>query len=104
MVKQIHQALLNLVHIRELVVGSEGQDIILLGYPNLTAGTAYHSDAGIGHYGAGKHAYLKGRDLMECSYYNEPPRERVWFGKFDVKRKKRRLIRYLFPVLKSNFK
>lgn len=57
-----------------------------------------------GHYGAGKHEYLKSKDVMECSYYNEPPRDRGWYGKFDVKRKKRSFLRYLFPTLKTDFK
>ena len=58
-----------------------------------------------GHYGAGKHEYLKSKDVMECSYYNEPPRQRGWFGKFDVKRKKRTFIGRLLPILvKADFK
>jgi hypothetical protein len=57
-----------------------------------------------GHYGAGKHEYLKSRDMMECSYYNEPPRGRGWFGKFNVKRKKISLLRLLFPTLGFDFK
>lgn len=57
-----------------------------------------------GHYGAGKHEYLKSKDIMECSYYNEPPRDRGWYGKFDVKRKKRTLFRLLFPIHGVEFK
>jgi hypothetical protein len=57
-----------------------------------------------GHYGAGKHEYIKTRDNMECSYYNEPPRDRGWYGKFNVKREKRSLLKYLFPRINLDFK
>lgn len=57
-----------------------------------------------GHNGAGKHEYIKSKDVMECSYYNEPPHGRGWYGKFDVKREKRTFIEYIFPTLVNDFK
>lgn len=50
-----------------------------------------------GHYGAAKHEYIESRDTMECSYYNEPPRNRGWYGNYNVKRKKRKLIEAVLP-------
>lgn len=54
-----------------------------------------------GHYGAAKHEYIKNKDSMECSYYNEPPRERGWYGSFNVKREKRKIMDILFPSIKT---
>lgn len=56
-----------------------------------------------GHYGAAKHEYIASRDTMECSYYNEPPRNRGWYGSYNVKRKKRNLIEVILPSLRRKF-
>lgn len=54
-----------------------------------------------GHYGAAKHDYLPEKEIMECSYYNEPPRNRGWYGSFNVKRRKRSLLEILFPSIRN---
>lgn len=54
-----------------------------------------------GHYGAAKHEYLPEKEIMECSYYNEPPRDRGWYGRYNVKRRKRSLLELLFPSLRN---
>lgn len=56
-----------------------------------------------GHYGAAKHEYIASRDVMECSYYNEPPRNRGWYGSYNVKRKKRSVIEVILPSLRKKF-
>ena len=56
-----------------------------------------------GHYGAAKHEYLQEKKVMECSYYNEPPRGRGWFGSFNVKRKKRTFVEKIFPYIRIKF-
>lgn len=54
-----------------------------------------------GHYGAAKHEYVEEKNLMECSYYNEPPRDRGWYGSYNVKRRKRSLKNILFPSIRT---
>lgn len=54
-----------------------------------------------GHYGAAKHEFIKDKESMECSYYNEPPRDRGWYGSFNVKRKKRSFFENIFPSLRK---
>lgn len=81
---------------------SDGRQVLHYVYKNDPRNNAVSTMHG--HYGVGKHEFLKDKDVMECSYYNEPPRDRGWYGSFNVKRKKTTLIRRVFPLIGTDFK
>ncbi len=75
---------------------SDGRQVLHYVYRNEPGGNA---NPGMhGHYGAGKHEFIKSKNIMECSYYNETPRDRGWYGSFNVKRKKKPFFEKIFPT------
>lgn len=53
------------------------------------------------HYGSAKHEFIVDKGVMECSYYNEPPRNRGWYGNFNVKRVKRSFLQIIFSLVRK---